>query len=133
MCNEEYEAIKPIYDDLSRDELLQRCLGGYTQNTNECFNKVVWTIAPKNSSGGKLLLDVAVDVATLTFNDGLMFLAKVLEVMGVKIGPNCYNFCTKSDATRIAKAERSMSNQAKDARKANLAARREENEADLYV
>ncbi|EFN69914.1 hypothetical protein EAG_04630, partial [Camponotus floridanus] len=86
ICNEVYEAIKPIYDDLSRDELLQRCLGGYTQNTNECFNKVVWTIAPKNSSGGKLLLDVGIDVATLTFNDGLMSLAKVLEVIGVKIG-----------------------------------------------
>lgn len=133
MCNKVYEAIKPIYNDLSRDELLQRCLGGYTQNTNECFNKIVWTIAPKNSSGGKLLLDVAVDVATLTFNDGLMSLAKVLEVMGVKIGSNCYNFCAESDATRITKAERSMTDEAKDARRAILAARREENEANVNV
>ncbi|EFN67718.1 hypothetical protein EAG_07647 [Camponotus floridanus] len=62
-----------------------------------------------------------------------MSLAKVLEVIGMKIGPNCYNFCMESDAIRIAKAERSMSDQAKDARRANLAARREENEADLNV
>jgi len=76
----------------------------------------------------------AVDITTLTFNDGLMSFAKVLEVMGVKIRPNCNNFCTESDATpRIAKAERSMSDQAKDARRANLAARREENKADLNV
>jgi len=126
-----YEAIKPIYDDLSRNDLLQRCLGGYTQNTNECFNKVVWTIAPKNSFGGKLLLDVAVDIATMTFNDGLMSLAKVLEVMGVKIGPNCYTFCAESDATRITK--HSMTDKAKDARRANLAATRAKNEAYLDV
>ena len=62
-----------------------------------------------------------------------MSFAKVLKVMGVKIGPNCKNFCTESDETLIAKAERLMSDQAKDARRANLAARREENETNLNV
>ena len=31
----------PIYEDLTRDELLQRCLGGHTQNANECFNSTI--------------------------------------------------------------------------------------------
>jgi len=41
MCDEVYKAVLPIYQDLSRDDLLERCLGGYTQNTNESFNSVV--------------------------------------------------------------------------------------------
>lgn len=43
-----FNAIKPVYEDLSSDHLLSRCLGGYThcQNNNESFNSVMWSIAP---------------------------------------------------------------------------------------
>ena len=34
--------IKPIFEDLSKDELLQRCLHGRTQNANESFNGMIW-------------------------------------------------------------------------------------------
>ena len=30
-----------IYEDLSRDDLLIKCLGGHTQNANESFNATV--------------------------------------------------------------------------------------------
>ena len=33
LSQEVFKAIKPVYDDLSRDELLNRCLGGFTQNS----------------------------------------------------------------------------------------------------
>lgn len=33
--------IFPIFEDLSRKELLERCLGGHTQNANESFNATV--------------------------------------------------------------------------------------------
>lgn len=42
------DAIKPIYNDLSSRELLERCLGGNTQNNNESFNSTVWRLAPKH-------------------------------------------------------------------------------------
>ncbi|KYM94122.1 hypothetical protein ALC62_15264 [Cyphomyrmex costatus] len=38
------EAIKPIYEELSNDVLLECCLGGFTQNNNESFNQLVWKI-----------------------------------------------------------------------------------------
>lgn len=28
-------AIKPVYEALSKEKLLQKCLGGFTKNTNE--------------------------------------------------------------------------------------------------
>ncbi|KZC14695.1 hypothetical protein WN55_07192, partial [Dufourea novaeangliae] len=41
------QVIKPIYTDLSQDNLLERCLGGNTQNNNESFNGLLWHFAPK--------------------------------------------------------------------------------------
>ena len=32
------QATKPIYEDLSKDKLLQSCVEGFTQNNNESFN-----------------------------------------------------------------------------------------------
>lgn len=43
------QAIKPIYEDLTRDDLLERCLGAFNQNNNESFNQIIWKIAPKSA------------------------------------------------------------------------------------
>ncbi|KYN14574.1 hypothetical protein ALC57_13208, partial [Trachymyrmex cornetzi] len=116
---EVFNAIKPIYEDLSRDDLLERCLGGYNQNNNECFNSILWNIAPKNISSGKKVLDIATDVAVCTFNDGLSAVMKIMEVLQFTIGSNCYNFCVEADAARIRLAEVQMSDAAKEARSAS--------------
>ena len=34
--------IKPIYERLSKPEILQGCLGGYTQNSCEALNHLIW-------------------------------------------------------------------------------------------
>lgn len=47
------EAIRPIYKDLIKLNLLQKCLHGKTQNVNESFNNVVWTRIPKGTFVGK--------------------------------------------------------------------------------
>jgi len=57
---EVFKAIKPIYEELSQDELLNRCLGGYTQNSNESFNATVWNLAPKSYSSRKKVLNIAI-------------------------------------------------------------------------
>lgn len=33
--------IRPIFHDLSSDDLFKKCLHGLTQNTNEAFNSVI--------------------------------------------------------------------------------------------
>ena len=41
------KAMKPIYEDLSKDALLHRRLGGFTQNNNESLNhQFIWKISP---------------------------------------------------------------------------------------
>lgn len=39
--------IKPIYEELSSEDLLDRCLGANTQNNNGSFNSCVWNLVPQ--------------------------------------------------------------------------------------
>jgi len=64
--------------DLSSDDLLNRCLGEYTQHSNESFNSLVWSIAPRSKSNEKTIVDIAYDLAIPIFNDGF---TSILEVM----------------------------------------------------
>ena len=45
--------ITPIYQELSSDDLLKRCLGVHTQNSNESLNSCSWNIALKHLHSGK--------------------------------------------------------------------------------
>lgn len=127
---EVFNAVKPIYEELSRDELLSRCLGGYTQNNNESFNATVWKLAPKKFSSGKNVLDIAVNIAACNFNDGLTSILEIMKQLYMEIGVQAYNFCMEADALRIKYAERSLSDAAKEAR-SSLKSSRKENEDEF--
>lgn len=78
----------PIYEDLSRDDLLERCLGGYTQNCNESFNATIWRLAPKHLHCGSQTIEIAAYLATAIFNEGYYPILKIMETMGIVIGQN---------------------------------------------
>ena len=39
--------VKPIFDDLSKRDLLNKCTHGMTQNAHECLNGLIWDRCPK--------------------------------------------------------------------------------------
>lgn len=126
-----YKAIKPIYEELSSDDLLTRCLGGFTQNNNESFNSTVWALAPKSVQSGKTILDVATDIAVCIFNDGFASILHIMRTWGMKIGQNTYNLCSEVDEARVKKAERSLSEAAKEARMSLKSQRKDLEEKDV--
>ncbi|KYN06620.1 hypothetical protein ALC62_02423 [Cyphomyrmex costatus] len=128
-----FKAIKPIYEELSRDDLLNRCLGGFTQNNNESFNATVWAIAPKCISSGKTVLDIAGNLAVCTFNDGISSVMEVIRQLGMTVGTNCYNFCIEADEQRIDFSERSLTKAAKTARMASKSTRKEDEELNINL
>jgi len=97
--------LQPIYEDLTTDELLERCLGANTQNNNESFNSCVWNIAPKHKFVGKKTLEIAVFSAACIFNEGFLPILKVLEVMGVQIGPQARLYVDSVNDMRLHRAE----------------------------
>lgn len=100
------EAIRPIYDDLSSHDLLNRCRGGFTQNNNESFNKTIWQFAPKHVFCGTQIIEISAFLATCIFNEGFKSILKIMETMGIIIGPYSDLFACYRDEERIKYAER---------------------------
>lgn len=122
--NDVFNAVKPVYEELSREDLLTRCLGGYTQNSNESYNAALWSIAPKTIHSGKKVVDIASDIAACNFNDGLTSIMEIMQALKLTIGRSCFDFCHEADLNRIARAERSMTAEAKEARRSLLSDRK---------
>jgi len=95
-----------IYEDLSKYELLERCVGGFTQNNNECYNSLVWQIAPKTTSSGPIIVELATFIAAIIFNDGQKTILKALELLGIRIGVTLEQYCREQDEKRVALTER---------------------------
>ena len=54
------EVMKPLFINLSKNELLNRCLQGLTQNQNEAINGLLWSKCPKTKFCGKVKVLLAV-------------------------------------------------------------------------
>ena len=55
--------IKSVYEKLTDDTLLTRCLGGNTQNNNECYNKTLWALVPKHTYVGRNVVEIAAQIS----------------------------------------------------------------------
>lgn len=109
-------AIRPVYEALSNDDLLQRCTGGNTQNDNESFNACVWKQAPKHLHCGVQTIEISAYIAAGIFNEGYSSVLKTMSTLGINIGPNSRHLAEKIDSKRMEAAEANMSEFAKKAR-----------------
>lgn len=110
------EAIRPVYEALSRDDLLQRCTGGNTQNDNECFNSCLWKLVPKHLHCGEQTVKIAAYISAGIFNEGYSSILKTMQALGIVLGRNSVNFATKTDDRRVESAENKLSELNKKAR-----------------
>ena len=81
-----HELIKPIFQDLSSDELLSKCLHGKTQNCNESLNNLIWKKCPKNVFVQRNTLVCGVNSAVIEFNEGPLGVNDVLSELGIEPG-----------------------------------------------
>ncbi|XP_025992970.1 uncharacterized protein LOC105198260 isoform X1 [Solenopsis invicta] len=109
------QAIKPIYEDLSKDELLERCLGGFTQNANESLNQLIWRIA-KKLSGSKQIVEFAAYVAACTFNESVGAFLIFLSDMNVSFGPSAHEYARLEDSCRMNRVDIRAEQHSKEAR-----------------
>ncbi len=108
--------LTPTFDNLSTDNLLKRCLPGYTQNNNESLNGMVWVRAPKHKWHGAKRVRIALTSAILRFNVGagaredVMKTVKIHKTTAVQAGSK------KKDITRVKSAIRKSTETQKRAR-----------------
>ena len=123
------DLLQPIYEELTDEKLLERCLGANTQNNNESYNSCVWNIAPKHKFVGKKTIEIAALSAACIFNEGLSPILKVMEVMGIRIGPEARHFADRANNRRIDRAELEATEASKEHRTALRNARILQNDA----
>ncbi|XP_033355633.1 uncharacterized protein LOC117236621 [Bombus vosnesenskii] len=99
------KVIKPIYESLSTDTLLGRCLGSETQNNNESLNSLICTFAPKHIHAGTQTIQISTFLAVCIFNEGFTPILKILSVMGITIDPEAHAFAVRRDEVRIERSE----------------------------
>ena len=98
--------IKIWFEKMARPEFLETVAHCKTQNANECFNSVVWSILPKNIFINHEAFDLGLNMALLLFNEGYIRIIATLKFLGVPIGPYMLKRCLSFDALRIKHAEK---------------------------
>ena len=106
----------PIYEDLSRENLLERCLGGHTQNTNESFNSTIWRLAPKHVHFGVKIIEILAYIAAGVFNEGYTSILRIMNTLGIIVGTQAKAFTDTTDEARITRQNRMSLSETKEAR-----------------
>ena len=93
------EAIKPIYERMSQNSLLEKTRHWKTQNANECtcVNGQIWARCPKTVHVGVGRVKAAVSSAVSYFNQGCSHLAQVTTDLGVSPAMTLKKFQEKQD------------------------------------
>ena len=95
------EEIKPIFDALADEELLEKVLKGLSQNPNESLNHMVWNFCPKAVFAGPETVNTACALAVMLFNGGAHTLEKVLTGLNFSVGQYCKAGLEVMDQRRV--------------------------------
>ena len=109
--------IKPIFDDLSDPDLLQKCTHGLTQNINECLNGMIWDRCPKTTYVEQETVALATYLAVLKFNDGDISFIKLLHDLDIKPGAFTFKGAEDCDDSRIKLSAKKTKKTVKERRK----------------
>ena len=124
------ELVKPIYERLSKDDLLERRLDGKTQNQNKSLNGMIWNHFPKKVFIGSDVLKLGVYDAVAHFNIGSQAALNVLELLEIDPGTFCLAELLHQDQERVHKAEFKAQEENKKKRKIRRA--RKKKNADKF-
>lgn len=109
--------IKPIFERLSSDDLLSKCLDGKTQNQNESLNGMIWNRIPKNIFVGGNVLELGVYDAVAHFNIGAKAAVDILKEVNLEPGKFCVQAMNKTNKMRIERAGVKVRDSSKKRRK----------------
>lgn len=82
----------------------EKCAHGGTQNTNESFHNVIWAHCSKTSFVGRSRLCLAVDDATICYNEGECLRLPIFTELGMVVGLHTAKSFKIIDKRRIAGA-----------------------------
>ena len=87
-----FKCILPLFERLSKEELLQKCLHGGTQNRNKAFHNTVWSVPPKVTYQNYETILAAVNFAVCKWNSGSVFIADLIKELKMNPGQHTSQF-----------------------------------------
>ena len=114
--------LDPIFERLSDESLLTRCLQELTQNQNESVNAQLWSKCSKTFVGVRRV-QIAVCETVTVFNTGAANKAVIMDLSGVNPGASMLKALREQDKKRIKSAGQKVSLKYRKQRK-NLRAKR---------
>ena len=98
--------VKAVFDDLSNDSLLMKCLHGKIQNQNESFNGMIWNRVPKSRFIKYKQFATAIFDATAHFNIGNLAIPMIYDKIDIERGYYTTKSCIDDNCVRINNARR---------------------------
>jgi len=78
------DLIRPVFEELCSRDSLERVVQGGSQNANEAFHSLLWTMVPKHRYCSSIILRIGMGLATMVYNDGYTSLNSLFsEIFGV--------------------------------------------------
>ena len=111
-----HNSMKKIFEELSSDDLLKKCLHGEMQNSNEALNSLIWTRCPKNVFVSRSTFEIGINSAVLHFNDGENGIKSVFNYFGLS-GKLFLEKSEKKDNARNKQMKRKLTDRVKKRRK----------------
>ena len=93
--------VRPIYQALSKDTELEKCLHGKTQNANESFNATIWERVPKTNYVSLRKLEFGVYDAVGHFNIGMKSSILIYEKLNMIPGKFALKGCASINNKRV--------------------------------
>lgn len=125
------QKILPIYVDLCKSEMLQKCLHGKTQNANESFNGMIWNRIPKANHVGIKVLSLGVYDAIAHFNYGEKASIDIMEELNMQSGEYMKRVCQVINVVRRKSAAYKMS--AKQCKRRKILRHNRRKKQDKYI
>ena len=111
------ELLEPVFKRLCEQSLLRRCLPGFSQNSNESINSLVWMRAPKHKYHGPQRVEMAAMGAVLQFNEGASGKHLVMEKAGIVHGELSLSGSAQKDQQRVKHSKMKASEKQRKARR----------------
>ena len=108
----------PIFQRLSEDNLLKRCVRNKTQNPNESLHSTIWKYCPKAIFVGRKTMETAVALAVCRFSMGSSFQQTLCRIVGIQSGSILKQANAEKDSQRLLLAEKKHTKSWKKRRRA---------------
>ena len=94
------DRIKPVFHELCSQTRLARVIGDGSQNANETFHSLLWTMAPKHRFCSSTILRTTLGLSTIIYNDGYESLEKLSVELFSSVGYYSAECFSRLGATR---------------------------------